>query len=259
MYSQPEKHASPTAAMQTNPSPNGILNVGVIEDDAAVREVVCRHLLGAGLRPIPFTRSHQVLEQIEANRLHLLLVDIGLGDENGIDLIRQARMISALPIIIISGYCDSTTVAEGLNAGADDYQRKPIAFEELSARIRSVMRRHQSSTDDDKAIKGYWVGSVHVDFRTRTATGKGGQSEFTELEMQILARLLQYPGRTLLRDALSRELFGTGWDPSTRALDVHMTRIRKKLSTAGAPDKLIMTRRNQGYALQPIVQIVSQY
>jgi DNA-binding response OmpR family regulator len=70
---------------------------------------------------------------------------------------------------------------------------------------------------------------------------------------------LQYPGRTLLRDALSRELFGTGWDPSTRALDVHMTRIRKKLSAAGAPDRLIMTLRNQGYALQPIVQIVSQY
>jgi two-component system response regulator CpxR len=168
------------------------------------------------------------------------------------------RLISTLPIIIISGYCDSATVAEGLNAGADDYQRKPIAFDELAARIHSVLRRRQPSMPQENSIKGYRVGHVVIDFRTRCAQSRSGSSDFTELEMHILARLLQSPGKTLSRDALSRELFGNGWDPSTRALDVHMTRIRKKLSIAGAPDKLIMTRRTQGYTLHPIVEIVRQ-
>lgn len=238
--------------------PGFTLNLGVIEDDPSVREAVCRQLLHIGLRPVPCMNSQQVLEHVAANRLHLLLVDIGLGDENGIELIRKVRMISGLPIIIISGYRDSRTVTEGLNAGADDYLRKPIAFDELAARIGSVLRRHQVPTPANEAIKGYLIGHVHVDFRTRTATGAKGQSDFTELEMQILARLLQHPGKTISRDSLSRELFGANWDPSTRALDVHMTRIRKKLSASGAPDKLIMTRRNLGYELHPIVEITAQ-
>lgn len=233
-----------------------VLNVGVIEDDTGVREVICRHLLGAGMRPIPFNQCQQVLEQVEANRLHLLLVDIGLGDENGIDLIRRVRMISTLPIIIVSGHGESAMVTEGLNAGADDYQRKPIAFDELGARIRSVLRRHLSLMSADKAVKGYMIGNIRVDLRTRTATGPRVQSDFTELEMQILSRLLQNAGKTLSRDSISRELFGSDWDPGARALDVHMTRIRKKLSLAGVPDKIIMTRRNQGYELHPIVDIV---
>jgi len=234
----------------------GVLNVGVIEDDTGVREVICRHLLGAGMRPFPFNQCHQVLEHVEANRLHLLLVDIGLGDENGIDLIRQVRMISTLPIIIVSSYGESSTVTEGLNAGADDFQRKPIAFDELGARIRSVLRRHMSVMSVDNSVKGYVIGDVRIDLRTRSATGPRAQSDFTELEMQILSRLLQNAGKTLSRDSISRELFGSGWDPGARALDVHMTRIRKKLSFAGVPDKLIMTRRNQGYELHPIVDIV---
>ena len=234
------------------------LNVGVVEDDPLVRETLCRYLLGIGLRPVPFTRSRQVLEKITDNQLHLLLVDIGLGDENGLDLIRKTRMISSLPIIIVSGYCESKTVAEGLNAGADDYQRKPIAFDELAARISSVLRRHHQSMPEDRSIKGYLVGNVDIDFRTRTAQGPEGQSDFTELEMRIVARLLEYRGKTLSRSSLSRELFGGNCDPDTRALDVHMTRIRKKLSTAGAPAKLIMTRRNQGYELHPIVDITAK-
>ncbi|MEN9784367.1 MAG: hypothetical protein RJA24_1710, partial [Pseudomonadota bacterium] len=216
--------------------PGMALNIGLIEDDPSVRKVVCSQLLGMGLRPVPCTQSHQILERVAENNLHLLLVDIGLGDENGIDLIRRVRMISELPIIIISGYGDSKTVAEGLNAGADDYQRKPIAFDELAARIGSVLRRHKISAPENYTVKGYLIGHVRVDFRTRIATGERGDSAFTELEMQILSRLLQHPGKTISRDRLSRELFGANWDPDTRALDVHMTRIRKKLSAAGAPD-----------------------
>jgi len=249
-------HLEATAG-STRP-PGNTLAIGVIEDDPSVREAVCRHLLSSGLKPMPCTQSLQVLDHVVANRLDLLLVDIGLGDENGIDLIRKVRMISALPIIIISGHGDSKTVVEGLNAGADDYQRKPIAFDELAARISSVLRRHQTADSTDNAVKGYVIGPVRVDLRTRTASGARGNSDFTELEMQILCRLLQRPGKTISRDSLSRELLGANWDPNTRALDVHMTRIRKKLSAAGAPDKLIMTRRNLGYELHPIVEITAQ-
>ncbi|MEY4598839.1 MAG: hypothetical protein RLZZ445_1636 [Pseudomonadota bacterium] len=230
-------------------------NIGVIDDDPRVLEAVCHHLLSAGLRPLSCTESPQVMELVHARRLHLLLVDIGLGDDNGIDLIRRVRTISTIPIIIISGYCESAMVAEGLNAGADDYQRKPLAFDELTARIQSVLRRHPSSIPAENVFKGYRIGNVKVDFRTRTAKGTAGESSFTELEIQIFARLLQSPGKTLTREALSHELFGPGWDPSARTLDVHMTRIRRKLSAAGAPEKLIMTRRNMGYELHPIVKI----
>jgi DNA-binding response OmpR family regulator len=255
MYSQDASHNPAQPGAHPGHSSEPSFNIGVIDDDPRVLETVCRHLLSAGLRPLPCTQSPQIMELVQAKRLHLLLVDIGLGDENGIDLIRRVRTISTLPIIIISGYCESATVAQGLNAGADDYQRKPLAFDELTARIHSVLRRHPSPVPSENVVKGYRIGKVHVDFRTRTAKGAAGESDFTELEMQIIARLLQSPGKTLSRDALSRELFGPGWDPSTRALDVHMTRIRRKLSAAGAPEKLIMTRRNMGYELHPIVEI----
>ena len=249
---------APTANSGFVHAPGITLNVGVIEDDPSVRIAVCQLLLGMGLAPIPCTQSRQVMDYIVANRLHLLLVDIGLTDENGIDLIRKVRTISTIPVIIISGYCGSNTVAEGLNAGADDYQRKPIAFDELSARIDSVLRRHQATAPAKYAVKGYVIGPVHLDFRTRTATGARAPLEFTELELQILARFLQHPGKIFARDKLSRELFGPNWDPTTRALDVHMTRIRRKLSAAGAPENLIMTRRNIGYVLYPIVEITAQ-
>lgn len=256
MNFRPNLHNPSPIAAETKLPPVDALNVGVIEDDASVRAVLCHYLVTAGMNPVPFTRSHQVLEKISVNQLDMLLVDIGLDDENGIELIRQVRLISALPVIIISGYCDSATVAEGLNAGADDYQRKPIAFDELTARISSVLRRHETSRPVENTIKGYRVGHIDIDFRTRSASSDLGRSDFTELEMQILTRLLQTPGKTLCRNVLSRELFGKSWDPGNRALDVHMTRIRKKLSIAGAPSKLIMTQRNKGYALHPIVEIV---
>jgi two-component system OmpR family response regulator len=186
----------------------------------------------------------------------LVVLDRGLPDGEGLDAVAELRASEGRPRILVLTARD--TVSErvsGLDAGADDYQRKPLAFDELTARIQSVLRRHPSPTPEKNVIKGYRIGDVHVDFRTRTAKGAAGESDFTELEMQIIARLLQSPGKTLSRDALSRELFGLGWDPSTRALDVHMTRIRRKLSTAGAPEKLIMTRRNMGYELHPIVEI----
>ena len=201
------------------------------------------------------------LAEVAQRRPSLIILDIWLmGSKlDGLDLLNVIKeQHPEVPVIIISGYCGSKTVAEGLNAGADDYQRKPIAFDELAARIDSVLRRHQATAPAKYAVKGYVIGQVHLDFRTRTATGARGPLEFTELELQILSRFLQNPGKIFARDKLSRELFGPNWDPTTRALDVHMTRIRRKLCAAGAPENLIMTRRNIGYVLYPIVEITAQ-
>lgn len=226
------------------------MRVGILEDEKHAREIIARFLLSEHLNPRELTSGNAARTAVLNGEVDLLLIDLGLGKEDGVDIIRRIRAFSAVPIIVVSGRTETSMIAAGLDAGADDYVRKPIAFEELGARIRSVARRKLAPTvPEETATPAVTLGDVTVDLTNNELRGPGGKARLTERESQILSHLLRNRGNPVSREVLSRALVGHGWDPTNRTLDVHVANIRTKLVSVGAPATLVRTRRNLGYQL----------
>lgn len=226
------------------------LRVGVLEDERHVREIICRFLRAQHMEPHPYATGAPACQAALSGQLDLMLVDLGLGNEDGIDIIRRIRASSPMPMIIVSGRAEISMVSAGLDAGADDYVRKPIAFEELGARIRSVMRRKPVEATQSPSMRELKIGMITVDLSSREAIGPEGSCALTERELLILAQLARQPGRPVSRDSMCRSLLGHDWDPTNRILDVHISNIRSKLEQIGAPKWVIRTRRNAGYEIR---------
>ena len=215
-----------------------------------MRELICRFLTAERLVPHPLATGTDALNAVLEERINVLLVDLGLGTENGIDIVRRVRARSQIPIIVVSGWSEVAHVTAALDAGADDYVRKPVPFDELAARLRSVWRRKGSVTaSTGEAPATVHAGDLTVDLASNTATGSHGSEHLTERESLIFALLARNPGRPVTRDFMCRSLLGEGWQPTNRLLDVHISNLRTKLERAGAPKWLIRTRRNVGYEL----------
>ncbi len=215
---------------------DGPVKVLVAEDDAAVFEPLL-----AGLTRNGFTVRHVVYaaEVVDAiGDADLLLLDLGLPDGDGLQVLREVRRHSDIPVIIASARGDETDRIVGLELGADDYVVKPFSVRELAARIRAVARRRRVEPSLD-------AGRLAIDRSRRTVTLDGERIELTAKEFDLLAVLAEDPGRAVTR----HELFSRVWDPvwigTGKTLDVHIASLRKKL---GDPS-LIETVRNVGYRL----------
>ena len=225
--------------------------VGILEDDRFVREVLTRFLKSMRAEVVAFVNGRQAIKAVMDHEIDMILVDLGLPNEDGLDVIRNIRIVSKLPILIVSGRVEAPAITAGLDAGADDYVRKPISFEELGARIRAVLRRiGQAESGQVPAAEGSMelaVDNIRLDSISFTLHGPDGHNKLTELEARLLSMILRHQGKVVTRDQICRALWGTPWDPSNRTLDVHMSHIRKKLSQVGARSELIRAKRNNGY------------
>lgn len=225
--------------------------VGILEDDRFVREVLTRFLKSMRAEVIAFVNGRQAIKAIMDHEIDMILVDLGLPNEDGLDVIRNIRIVSKLPILIVSGRVEAPAITAGLDAGADDYVRKPISFEELGARIRAVLRRiGQGESGPVAAPEGSMelaVDNIRLDSISFMLHGPSGHNKLTELEARLLSMILRHQGKVVTRDQICRALWGNAWDPSNRTLDVHMSHIRKKLSQVGARSELIRAKRNNGY------------
>ena len=225
--------------------------VGILEDDRFVREVLTRFLKSMRAEVIAFVNGRQAIKAVMDHEIDMILVDLGLPNEDGLDVIRNIRIVSRLPILIVSGRVEAPAITAGLDAGADDYVRKPISFEELGARIRAVLRRiGQGESSPVAAPEGSMelaVDNIRLDSISFMLHGPNGHNKLTELEARLLSMILRHQGKVVTRDQICRALWGTAWDPSNRTLDVHMSHIRKKLSQVGARSELIRAKRNNGY------------
>lgn len=224
--------------------------VGVLEDDPHVRQMLARFISAQGGTPREFRYGTELIDSVTSGDLDLVLVDLGLPAEDGIDVVRRVRMMSRIPIVIVSGRTELPAVSAGLDAGADDYVRKPISFEELGARVRSLLRRVRDTgrpAGEQHPRTACLLQGVPVDFLDRTVGIGSSQQKLTEREGMILAHLLRSQGALVTRDELSRSLIGNGWNPNNRALDVHISHLRKKLADAGCGTRTIQTHRNFGY------------
>jgi len=216
----------------------------VIEDDVNIADFVKRGLLQKGFEVEVASTGEQGLYIAESSGPDLVVLDLILPDSDGIDICRQLRESSDTGIVILTARHLVGDRILGLEAGADDYLSKPFAFEELLARIRSVLRRRRTLEED--IIR---VGDLEVDTKHRQVRRGNRLIDLTTREFELLKLLAQNAGRPLRREVILQRVWGDEFERETYPVKVYITFLRKKLNAAGEDD-LIHVLRGFGYVLK---------
>ena len=199
----------------------------------------------------------EALELAARHRPDLVILDLGLPDLDGVEVIHGLRGWTDAPIIVLSGRADSTDKVEALDAGADDYLTKPFGMDELLARMRAVSRRATADGDEPRV----WLGDLVVDLAAkrviRSATGDNqqpagnGDIRLTPTEWHLLEVLLRNPGKLLSQQQLLAEVWGPGYADATGNLRLYMAQLRRKLEPDPARPRWLLTEPGMGYRYQP--------
>jgi two-component system KDP operon response regulator KdpE len=178
----------------------------------------------------------------------LVVLDLGLPDMQGVDVIRGLRGWTNIPIIVLSGRVDSRDKVDALDAGADDYITKPFGVDELLARIRAVTRRAHPTGETASVVI---VGRHTVDLAARAITGGDTETRLTPTEWQLLEHLLRNPGKLLSQRSLLRDVWGPQYGSETHYLRQYMARLRRKLEADPARPQHLLTEPGMGYRFRP--------
>jgi len=205
----------------------------VIEDDRPTRLVLARELAAAGYRTVQAEDARSGLERFAARRPDLVLLDLGLPDRDGLDVIRAIRREAATPIVILSGRFAEREKVEALERGADDYVTKPFGVDELRARIRVALRHAAGPAGD--AQGRLLAGPVELDIDHHEVTVAGRPVALTPREFEILKVLMTHRGRIVTKGRLLRAVWGTAYQGEDAYVYVHVAGVRRKL-TAADPD-----------------------
>jgi len=181
----------------------------------------------------------------------LVILDLGLPDLDGVEVIQGLRGWTKAPIIVLSGRADSADKVEALDAGADDYITKPFCVEELLARIRAAVRRTRPTEDLPKIQLGQLVIDLAAKRVTRQAPDPGEDIRLTPTEWHLLEVLLRNPGKLLTRNQLLTEVWGPGYADATGNLRLYMAQLRRKLEPDSARPRWLITEPGMGYRYQP--------
>ena len=215
------------------------MHILVVEDEDAIADP-----LVAGLQREGYDVSRVATGEgaLDASPADLVLLDLRLPDIDGLDVCRQLRERSRVPIIVLTARGEEADRVVGLELGADDYIVKPYGLRELIARIRAVMRRAASFTGGEGPLR---AGDLEVDERSRRASLAGRQLDLTPKEFELLAALARDPGAAVSRQRLLAEVWQTSWYGSSKTIDVHVAALRRKLGDPG----WIETVRGVGFRL----------
>jgi two-component system KDP operon response regulator KdpE len=178
----------------------------------------------------------------------LVVLDLGLPDMEGTDVIRGLRGWTSIPIIVLSGRADSRDKVDALDAGADDYITKPFGIDELLARIRAVTRRVQPA---EESVALVTIGRHAIDLATRTIDGGATDVRLTPTEWQLLEHLLRHPGKLLSQRALLHDVWGPQYLTENNYLRQYMARLRRKLETDPTHPRHLLTEPGMGYRFKP--------
>ncbi|MFJ8632311.1 response regulator transcription factor [Streptomyces sp. NPDC093568] len=215
------------------------MHVLLAEDDDGVAGALTEVLYEHGHLPTRVRRGEEVLAR--HRQADLLLLDLGLPDLDGLEVLRKLRAVSGLPVVVLTARGDERSVVRGLRLGADDYLVKPVRLAELLARIEAVTRR--AATPAATAARTVRAGDVEVDLDARRVTVGGAEVRLTTKEFAVLAALAARAGTAVSRQQLMDEVWGDAYLAVSRSLDVHLTQLRAKL---GRPEALT-TIRGFGY------------
>ena len=216
--------------------------VVVVEDESNIAELVGMYLERDGFRARIATTGEAGLAAIEEHRPRLVLLDVGLPDVDGLELCKQIRAFSTVPVIFLTARDSEVDRVVGLELGGDDYVTKPFSPAELVARVKAVLRRAEGAP----APEVTQAGRVTVDAGRREAQIDGNAIELTTKEFDLLRYLAERPGLALSRQQILDGVWGFDWYGDPRTVDVHIAQVRKKLGDAVT----ITTVRGVGYRLE---------
>ena len=225
------------------------LQILVVEDDAPVRNLITTTLKAHDYRYITAATGEGAVMEAASHNPDILLLDLGLPDMDGIQVIQKIRTWSNLPIIVISARSEDTDKISALDAGADDYLTKPFSVEELLARLRVTQRRLalMQGSNAQKAV--YENGQLRIDYASGCAFLAGEELHLTPIEYKLLCLLAQNTGKVLTHSFITQSIWGSSWDNDVASLRVFMATLRKKLESAPGSPQYIQTHIGIGYRM----------
>ena len=214
----------------------------IVEDDNAMASALAAAVATAGHNPTRVARGADAL--LIHRKFEVILLDLGLPDMDGLDVLRKLRQVTPVPILILTARDDERSVVLGLRSGADDYLVKPVKLVELLARIEAVTRRagrHSGSRQQSVVL-----GDLEIDLERRVAALRSEVLPLTATEFDLLALLASHAGAVVTREQILDALWGDAFVASSRSLDVHLTGLRAKLQLPG----FIINVRGIGYRVE---------
>jgi two-component system KDP operon response regulator KdpE len=227
----------------------------LIEDEPQIRRFVRMALEAEGWQVFEADTAKRGLLDAGTRKPDLLVVDLGLPDGDGLDLIRDVRSWSNVPIVVLSARVDETDKIAALDAGADDYLTKPFGVGELLARVRANLRRPRASADDardplaseDEAV--FRFGTVEVDRQARIVRRDGAEVHLTPIEYRLLTALIANAGRVMTQRQLLKTVWGPSHTEQSHYLRIYMGHLRQKLERDPAQPEHLLTETAVGYRL----------
>lgn len=220
----------------------------LIEDEPQIRRLLVLALEAAGFGVAEARNGALGLQQADRYKPDLVILDLGLPDMDGVDVVRQLRTSSDVPIVILSARSEEAQKVGALDAGADDYLTKPFGNSELLARIRAHLRR-RSGIAADIRDREFTFGAVFVDFPNRQVIRAGEVLHLTPTEFKLLSAMVHNAGKVLTHTFLLRAVWGTGYAERSHYLRIYMGRLRHKLENDPARPQHILTESGVGYRL----------
>ena len=225
----------------------------VVEDDAPIRNLIATTLRTHDYKYLVAATGESAIIEASSHNPDVILLDLGLPDIDGIEVIKQIRSWSNVPIIVISARSEDSDKIEALDNGADDYLTKPFSVDELLARLRVTQRRLAAMQTDTSAGSAVFVnGRLKIDYASGCAYLGENELHLTPIEYKILCLLSKNVGRVLTHTYITQNIWGSNWDNNVATLRVFMATLRKKLEAEPDSPQYIQTHVGVGYRMMRV-------
>jgi two-component system, OmpR family, KDP operon response regulator KdpE len=221
--------------------------VVLIEDEPQIRRFLRATLIGQGYRLFEVATGADALVEVAQRQPDVVILDLGLPDMDGLEVIRRLREWSAVPIIVLSARGQERDKVGALDAGADDYVSKPFSAGELLARLRVALRHAAGAAHEDSAA--FEVGELQVDLLRRHVSVAGAEVKLTPIEYKLLTTLVRHAGKVVTHQQLLRDVWGPSHEDQSHYVRVYMAHLRHKLETEPARPRYLLTEPGVGYRL----------
>lgn len=229
---------------------NNKYKILLVEDESNIRNLVSTMLVASEYRVITATTCKEAETMFASHMPDLIILDLGLPDKNGLELLNYVRNESLTPIIILSARTDEHDKVEALDMGANDYITKPFGSAELLARVRSALRNNRHCSEEGKLPGGKFIlGDMVIDYDARQIFIGGNEIKLTQTEYNIVALLSEYSGKMMTYSAIIKTIWGYPDEGSIKKLQVNMANIRKKFGIKPGDKSYIINELGVGYRM----------